>query len=360
MFVSHLLCTVEFYGLRPAPPGSFGDDIVVEGWFLSHDAVAGMMLVFPGQATFVIEDRCRPSEEVWIHHGGTFGEKARAARFLLVEPSANEPLDLVKARLRIELVGHASYEAPIGHILQRSEDKNFTQEDHDLVMSFESLGDNCEFGLLQRFIGSERLGLLRYAGVGNIDDLARAIASGFAALGTHDDITITKRGREWIAKASGSSLTFHTSRGGESITHDRVLAEEIRTLIFLAGKLIDDLAMAKKIFVYRSLADDKGGSDGTRGMRALHEAMRSHGAARLLWVNEADQTHPHGSIYHLGEGLYRGFIDHLAPPWNAFDFRPYSWLQLLRAARTTMSPDSPQPEASDGHSPRPSGTLSSQ
>ena len=37
-------------------------------------------------------------------------------------------------------------------------------DDRDLVLQFESIGDNCELGLVQRRAGSEPLGLLRFAG----------------------------------------------------------------------------------------------------------------------------------------------------------------------------------------------------
>ena len=36
--------------------------------------------------------------------------------------------------------------------------------DHDLVLDFESVGDNCELGIFQRRVGAEPLGLLRFAG----------------------------------------------------------------------------------------------------------------------------------------------------------------------------------------------------
>jgi len=38
-------------------------------------------------------------------------------------------------------------------------------DDRDLVLQFESIGDNCELGLVQRRAGSEPLGLLRFARV---------------------------------------------------------------------------------------------------------------------------------------------------------------------------------------------------
>ena len=62
--------------------------------------------------------------------------------------------------------------------------------------------------------------------------------------------------------------------------------------------------------------------------------FRRHGPARLLWVNVEDEAHANGTIEHVREGLYRGWIDHLAPHSNAFDYRPRSWLNLLEHART--------------------------
>jgi hypothetical protein len=36
--------------------------------------------------------------------------------------------------------------------------------DRDLVLQFESLGDSCELGLVQRMVGVEPLGMFRFAG----------------------------------------------------------------------------------------------------------------------------------------------------------------------------------------------------
>ena len=335
MLVSHTLCTVEAYRISHDRPGAFGDEIIVEGWFLSHAPVRGMSLVFP-QRSFAIEDRHLSSDGVWQYHQDTFGDGARRARFRLVEPVADHVLDLPAARIRIEMEGDQVYEAAIGQILHIPDTRSFSKEEHDLVMGFESMGDNCEFGLVQRLVGSERLSLLRYAGVGNIENLARAIANGFNGFGEQNDIVISQHGNEWVANAFGPSLAFHTGRSVDSIGADRILQEETRKLTFMAQKLIGDLESATKIFVYRVLRDERGGADGTRGMEELYAAMQHHGLARLLWVNVADDEHQHGTVDKVGERLYRGYIDHLAPHWNAFDFRPHSWITLLRAATNMM------------------------
>ena len=82
--------------------------------------------------------------------------------------------------------------------------------------------------------------------------------------------------------------------------------------------------------------DERGGPDGTRGMDEIHDALRRHGPAKLLWVNVADASHPAGTLVPVRGGLCRAWIDHLAPAWNAFDYRPRSWLDLLALARERM------------------------
>ncbi|HEX2941395.1 MAG TPA: hypothetical protein VHO91_10130 [Rhodopila sp.] len=63
----------------------------------------------------------------------------------------------------------------------------------DILFAFESLGDNCEFGLVQRYHGIEPLGLLRLAGF-NVPFEARlakrthALRLGFDGLGAPDTI----------------------------------------------------------------------------------------------------------------------------------------------------------------------------
>jgi hypothetical protein len=53
--------------------------------------------------------------------------------------------------------------------------------DRDLVLNFESIGDNCEFGLVQRMAGAEPLGLLRFSST-PLPLLVRALRARFDGL----------------------------------------------------------------------------------------------------------------------------------------------------------------------------------
>ena len=343
MIFSHVICALESYRISHDRPGSFGDEIIIEGWFLAHGSVGEMSIEYPGQKSFPITNRNRESEGVWEHHRETFGDRAKTCRFQLVEPLAEMSLELGSARLKVTMESGEAFELPIGSDLHIPDRPGFSKAEHDLVMSFESVGDNCEFGLVQRRVGSERLSLLRYAGVGEIEALAAAIENGFEEWDRPGAIDITSHGNEWVAAIHSARLVFHTGRSVESISKEKILQEESRKLIFMAQKFIDDCEVANKIFVYRVHRDERGGPLGTRGMDQMHDAMAKHGPVKLLWVNVADEDHPDATILHVRDGLYRGFIDHLAPAWNAFDFRPQSWLKLLGSMRAIV--DGGQAEA---------------
>ena len=55
---------------------------------------------------------------------------------------------------------------------------------------------------------------------------------------------------------------------------DDVYKKMCRRIVYLRGKLLEDLAAAEKIFVYRSPTID------ADGLRRLHRALRAHGLGR--------------------------------------------------------------------------------
>ena len=63
----------------------------------------------------------------------------------------------------------------------------------ELMLAFESLGDNCEFGLVQRDGGAEPLGLLRFAGM-SLGNLVAALEAKLDGLGTIDTVTVYPAG----------------------------------------------------------------------------------------------------------------------------------------------------------------------
>ena len=336
MLFSHVACAVESFRVGSDRPGAFGDEILVEGWFLTHAAIRSMAVRFADGTMLEIRDRGRASDGLVPHYEQSFGDATGRSRFLLVEPVGLRRWDFPSAEFHVHFEDGGRMSWPIGSFFAPPPASRFTADEAALIMSFESVGDNCEFGLVQRQVGHERLSFLRYAGVGDIEALARGIAGGLRVFEEPGCVEISQHGNEWIAAVPPLQLAFHTGRSVQSIGQDGIQLEESRKLAFMAQKFIDDCETGEKIFVYRVHRDARGGPDGVRGMDALYDALRHHGPARLLWVNLHDADHPPGTLLRVRDGLYRAWIDHLAPHSNAFDFRARSWLDLLANARTRL------------------------
>jgi len=70
------------------------------------------------------------------------------------------------------------------------------------MLAFQSLGDNCEFGLVQRRGGAEPLELLRFAGIFlpieiRLEKLAAALERKFDGLGEAETMTVYLAGEPW-------------------------------------------------------------------------------------------------------------------------------------------------------------------
>jgi hypothetical protein len=228
-----------------------------------------------------------------------------------------------------------------------------------LVAQFESLGDSCEFGLVQRQAGAEPLGLLRFAGFTGpadrrLEELIAALDRGFEGLGEPDTVNVSMQGpadhREYIVRESAYGLMYHTFLGPTDIDQARLHTNESIRLRFLRRKLFADLVTADKIFVWKS-------NFPTELARVQHllAALRRHGPARLLWVRAVDTVpgataEQIGKVESLADGLLSGVVDRFAPYDRMADISHNAWLAVcgaaLRATRPADEPDSAPREVS--------------
>jgi hypothetical protein len=89
----------------------------------------------------------------------------------------------------------------------------------ELMMEFENLGDNCEFGLVQRNAKSEPLSLLRFASFFvpiecRLENLVSALDRNFEGLGAPETINLSAEGPnlEFIVNETAYNLLYHTFR----------------------------------------------------------------------------------------------------------------------------------------------------
>ena len=198
----------------------------------------------------------------------------------------------------------------------------------DLMLKFESLGQNCEFGLVQRRCQAEPLGLLRFSST-PLPRLLDALEARFAGMGAPQSIgvSLSPNGREYMVRDSRFGFTYHAWVNAGEMHPDEIMQREARRVPFLVRKLVEDLESGAKIFVFKGM-----GPMTEEEAFPLAMALRRYGPNRLLLVNPADAEHRAGTVAARAPGFMVGYVDRFAPGDNAHDLSLGSWVKVCREA----------------------------
>lgn len=210
------------------------------------------------------------------------------------------------------------------------------------MLRFESLGDNCEFGLVQRRCGAEPLGLLRFSNI-ELRHLIRGLENGFEDLGepANMEYWLQPGGRRaYVLRDRANALVFHTFLYEGEVVESELIAQQSTRLKFLRRKFLEDLANGDKIFVVkRNVPLEEGEAF------QLLSALRGHAASTLLYVVPATPDCPPGTTERVAPGLLRGYIDRFAPPATAQDLSLEPWLAICVNASRLAAGAQPMPAA---------------
>ena len=182
-------------------------------------------------------------------------------------------------------------------------------DDKELALAFEGLGDHCEFGIVQRRMGAEPIGLFRFAAISARvltgllnDDLAALGDASFIELGvTPND--------EYLIRDTRGLYHMHCFVQRGSVDEARFLRQQITRLGYLKKKLIEDLETGEKVFVHKSSLSRISDAEAI----ALHDSVLRYGPNSVLVLRCDAGAGQAGEVELIRPGLMVGY---LATPYD--------------------------------------------
>jgi hypothetical protein len=272
---------------------------------------------------------------LYVGLGNAFIEAGRLdeAEVVSADAVARFPNDPAVKTLRAQIVGEGSrpnQPSAAETTVSRSE-----VTASELMMNFESLGDNCEFGFVQRFHGAEPLGLLRLSMM-PYDLLMSALENRFEGVGDPDNtiLEVDELHQEFMISNKRYNMAAHTFTYVTAIDRQKFFEQQCRRLIYLRRKLIADLENCEKILIFRSLeflSDQQ--------IWALFRRIKPYGPNTLLCVRpQTDDAAGHGRVEQLDDRLWIGYIKIIPSALMQMEnIAQTSWLEVCRQVYASWS-----------------------
>lgn len=322
---------------RPSPPGDYRLQLRVRPFLPAGRSFMRLGLSVNGQAVGRFMVREQGVLECWLPWSLIGGP---ATTILILEhPDATRPCDVDppnpddrQLSLAFEAVRLSFLAPPAGVAAARpvSGARGDAEALQAALMECESLGYNCELGMVQRQHGAEPLSLLRF-GYSPLDSVVRALDDGFAGFGEAEriEVALEPASREYVVRDRSYGFEWH-SWVHEGQADPAALGRQWRgRLPFLSRKLLEVIKDDAKLLV----VTDEGRSTEPAQIARLQAALGRHGAPTLLWVGVADAAHPAGSVQWAGEQLIRAWISRLTPRLLAISAEMDEWALIVPRAR---------------------------
>jgi hypothetical protein len=199
-----------------------------------------------------------------------------------------------------------------------------------VLQRFESLGDNCEFGFVQRANGYEAGGLLRWS-ISPLDKLTLCLDTNFQDFYSFENLEPSAPD---MVRDIATGLMFHTAmrsvEGRFLLGEERrreIYTEERKKMYYMLDKLIHRLHQSGTIFVYKrniGVSDDE-------ALR-LHTSLNGFSENILLLVRSTGDLEKWGTVEWSSYGFLVGYIDRFAPYSNADQISIEIWNDILTKA----------------------------
>jgi hypothetical protein len=208
------------------------------------------------------------------------------------------------------------------------------------LAAFESIGDNCEFGFVQKINGLDEGSLLKWARILNVNALIKLFRNNFMNFYLFENLVPIF---DDMVEDKEYGIRFHSDMHSCEFEQKRrwlesneglrreVFNAEYEKRIYLVQKLIAAIAADEKIFVFKMNE-----SVLLQEIQLLHDALCCFGRCHLLYVERAPDGTSLGEICQISKGLWRAYIPRFAPYWPVTDYLPGAWERICEEAFTKI------------------------
>ena len=196
----------------------------------------------------------------------------------------------------------------------------------EIIAQFESIGDNCEFGLVQRYFGAEPVSLFRFSALES-SRLIELLDVGLEPLGDPEHTKIIEEAGEYVVKDDRGFYWMHSFLRINQVDPDRYLRQQSARIALLKRKFLSDLRSGYKIYVCKDSSSDI--SDDR--LREISRSLQVYGKNLLLGIRRANDQHPKGRAEWLDDGVMIGYLSTLfCNDEKHIDYE--SWGSIVREA----------------------------
>jgi tetratricopeptide (TPR) repeat protein len=222
-----------------------------------------------------------------------------------------------------------AFEIPPAVLANDVDDSEYIKTLAALFKRFESIGDSCEFGMVQRVFHADQVSLLRWAAT-SPENLVKALDDRLDGVGDPQHTIISISGDEYTTEDRRYLMHSHTFTSPAVEPMESFAKEQCRRLQWLRRKLIDNLTTGAKIFVYKY---EEGLTNAQ--IDALYVSLCGYCRdVALLCVKLEEPGHPSGSVERVRGGLFIGYIDR----FSTVDVSVSAWIAICRSMVAKLPP----------------------
>lgn len=256
---------------------------------------------------------------------------AIAVKWMEVGPAGSALAPLASCRpddARLPVAASSAVAQATGQALEGAIESATGSSAAAILRGFESLGENCEFGIVQRKIGLEVLGLLRF-GFTPLASLFTALDDDFAEIDKAGGIVLkpSSNDKEFSLEIPKYGLRSHGFTTKEVPRLEAAFANNVTRLGYLRRKFYEGLRASRKIYVIKRTPNLT-----LPEVLPLFQVLNRFGQNSLLYLTAGHPKIPAGTVELLMPGLMRGYLSKFAPYENVPNVSPEDWLRVCASA----------------------------